>query len=1197
MTLRVMQDAVPLPGYRLIERLGRGGYGEVWKAEAPGGLFKAIKFVYGDLESSGDDSRAAEQELKALNRVKTIRHPFILTIERFDIIEGQLMIVMELADRNLWDRFHECRTQGLPGLPREELMRYMDECAEALDLMNSHYQIQHLDIKPQNLFLVHNHVKVADFGLAKDFEGIRATVTGGVTPVYAAPETFEGWISRFCDQYSLAIVYQELLTGVRPFSGTNTRHLLMQHISAKPDVSPLPPHEREVVARALSKKPDDRYPMCCDFVKALRDSPTAPTKSVSVAVSMPVDAPLETSRTVPNFKPNKAGDTASVQPLPTPADSAQSLKPLLLKGLPKLITPGSAASAASAARVLSPLPAAAPSNITLQRPAAFETGRISRIGLAPAEKIGAGVLFPVYVVAAGKIGLQVMQRLRSYLHERFHRGTFPHWKWLFVDTDGETIQTATGADKHEALDSGEVYHARMHRPAHYLKREGLPPPDTWMSNELLYRMPHEPATDGIRSLGRLALLDHYPALSQKIRQDLETFLSDNVLAEADQQTRLGIRLNRPRVYFASSLSGGTGSGMLLDLAYIIRHEMRQMGFTKPQLTGLLHVPPVDRTSPKSLSIANTCVALAELQHCSLPATRYEARYDTRQPSIADPDRPFERCVLLSLPRTPSQHAPPSADRAAGLIYQEALTPIGRRIDEARSAFQSKYPPSDLPLQSFDCFRITWPRQRLLDTVSERLAARTVEQWASKDVAPIRQPVADWLEDQWNQARFDPDALAATLRAAMGESLKNEPEAVIDAEFKHLPLEAAAAGNADLPDIITVIDRILQIVGRPGDAEEFMPGEMARVLEIVAKPITRESEVKFAKLAVHFVEQPHFRLAGAEEAIRLCTERMRALIDERERLCQQLAKELEEEYTRLVPLIGSLSHSSFFKAASRRAHAVAELSSWLHNWPRKRLRFLLSRCIASIYRQMLGNAPEYLREIAVSRHKLSEVSVQLHKLAEVSADLGPSQDHPILPLGCKTLIEAADRFIGNLNDADRLEFEETLQKQIRRHMRALVNVCSTMNENAPRFKEIVLGQARAFVDARLGQHTPAEEFFRNRPDTQAAHREILLAFDESTPEPFGPCPSREAQSLFLGIMSDEYGKRFKEMTKELIQDLEPIDATSTSEIVFFREYHNLQFSEISQAGPIACEAVREVKSRDKINPHIRTDVPWSSFLRE
>src|SRR5436189_1130242 len=206
MAVRIENQAEPIPGYRLIERLGGGGFGEVWKAEAPGGLHKAIKFVFGDLRGAGDAGQRAEQELKAPQRVKTVRHPYILSLERYDIVDGQLMIVMELADKNLWDRFRECRAQGLGGIPREELLRYMEESAEALDLMNVQYQLQHLDIKPQNIFLVYNHIKVADFGLVKDFQGVVASMTGGVTPVYASPETFDGLVTRYCDQYSLAIV-------------------------------------------------------------------------------------------------------------------------------------------------------------------------------------------------------------------------------------------------------------------------------------------------------------------------------------------------------------------------------------------------------------------------------------------------------------------------------------------------------------------------------------------------------------------------------------------------------------------------------------------------------------------------------------------------------------------------------------------------------------------------------------------------------------------------------------------------------------------------------------------------------------------------------------------------------------------------------------------------------------------------------
>src|SRR5277367_4078526 len=250
MAVRIESHAEPIPGYRLVERIGGGGFGEVWRAEAPGGLLKAIKFVFGDLKGVGEDNQRAEQELKALSRVKTVRHPYILSLERYDIIDGQLIIVMELADRNLWDRFKECRAQGLEGIPREELLQYIEESAEALDLMNSLHQLQHLDIKPQNLFLVHNHVKVADFGLAKDLEGTQASVTGGVTPVYAAPETFEGKVSRFSDQYSLAIVYQELLTGQRPYSGTTLRQLVMQHCQGTPDLKSLPKDDQPIILRA-----------------------------------------------------------------------------------------------------------------------------------------------------------------------------------------------------------------------------------------------------------------------------------------------------------------------------------------------------------------------------------------------------------------------------------------------------------------------------------------------------------------------------------------------------------------------------------------------------------------------------------------------------------------------------------------------------------------------------------------------------------------------------------------------------------------------------------------------------------------------------------------------------------------------------------------------------------------------------------
>src|SRR5438477_581238 len=93
-------------------------------------------------------------------------------------------------------------SEPIPGYRLIELLAYLREAAEALDLMNIQHGLQHLDVKPQNLFLVSSHIKVADFGLVSSLAGLQSRSslnTGTMTPVYAPPEVFEGSLSPHCD--------------------------------------------------------------------------------------------------------------------------------------------------------------------------------------------------------------------------------------------------------------------------------------------------------------------------------------------------------------------------------------------------------------------------------------------------------------------------------------------------------------------------------------------------------------------------------------------------------------------------------------------------------------------------------------------------------------------------------------------------------------------------------------------------------------------------------------------------------------------------------------------------------------------------------------------------------------------------------------------------------------------------------------
>src|SRR5207253_83613 len=164
------------------------------------------------------------------------------------VVAGARVIAMELADKSLHDTYVECQTAGLVGIPRDDLLRYVRDAAEALDHMNEKHNLQHLDVKPRNLFVVADRVKVADFGLVKQLERSSTSgFMGGVTPIYAAPETFQNKISKHSDQYSLAIVYVELLTGLRPFAGKNIRQLALQHMTEPPDLAMLPEADRAEV--------------------------------------------------------------------------------------------------------------------------------------------------------------------------------------------------------------------------------------------------------------------------------------------------------------------------------------------------------------------------------------------------------------------------------------------------------------------------------------------------------------------------------------------------------------------------------------------------------------------------------------------------------------------------------------------------------------------------------------------------------------------------------------------------------------------------------------------------------------------------------------------------------------------------------------------------------------------------------------
>jgi tetratricopeptide (TPR) repeat protein/serine/threonine protein kinase len=302
----------PIPGYRLAHFLGRGAFGEVWRASAPGGTSAALKFI--DL-----NGKQGLKEYRAVQRVKEVRHAHLLPIYAFWMLDqygdvlsdteleawdlsgsvmpsqlkpelmtvearppATLVVAMLLGDKSLSDRLDECRgPKDEPrGIPIEELLEQMEDAAKGIDFLNSPRHdlgdgpvaLQHCDIKPQNLLLVGNSVLVCDFGLARvlgDDQRTKTAMAG--SPAYMAPEVIRNRKpSHATDQYALAITYFELRTGKLPFDHESYAAVLDAHLRGKLDWSLIMDPERSIIVKATSLEPENRFSTALEMIRALR---------------------------------------------------------------------------------------------------------------------------------------------------------------------------------------------------------------------------------------------------------------------------------------------------------------------------------------------------------------------------------------------------------------------------------------------------------------------------------------------------------------------------------------------------------------------------------------------------------------------------------------------------------------------------------------------------------------------------------------------------------------------------------------------------------------------------------------------------------------------------------------------------------------------------------------------------------------
>lgn len=824
-----------LPGYCLQSRLGVGGYGEVWSVVDRAGAKKALKIFHGHV----DDGRSV-RELRGLHRAAELNHPHVLKIERIEVVSGHVVALMELADGTLRDCFERYRNAGLVGIPREEVLHYISEAADALDYLFENALLAHLDIKPENLLLVGGHVRIGDFGLVKHLEDLNLSHVGGMTPRYTAPEVFEGRPTRHSDQYSLAIVYQEMLTGKLPFAGSSMAALASQHLSAAPQLDSLEPLERFAIGKALSKNSQHRFSDCRRFIERLmhRSSATLVTAAPDHARSP------SAGRGSSVFDDEERHDGQTIQ-----------------VALPKIVS----------------LPRMDAEDCeTLRRPTVF-------IGL-------------------GGFGGSVLTKLRQLLADRVGSAEqIPALQLLYIDTDPDAILAASRGTGDAMLGESEVAFAPLRSSQHY--RDSIVCSLESLSRRWFYNVPRTLRTSGMRALGRLALLDNFPTIRDAIARSIGQAVDGPSLAKTAEHTKWPMAECDPRVFVVSSITGGTGGGMLVDVGYAVRQILAEMGLADDDVSGLMAYNH-PRGTANGLAQANAYACLRELQYFGQPGCDYPGELACGMAGFRDAGPTFGSTYLFSeCDNVDSCGTDALADDIALYLYMSSATACGPLLDKSRRLKRRQQRSEGISLRTAGISTLADTSSDDPGPYAEALCRQVARRWKIGFAAALQEEGIVPAElDQSQELTPGPDAevTAACEREVRARGIDSESiltridreiDDVLGVDHKAFWLKMfdepgqAGAGSANTPTdndrTLRRLDAFIGVVdGAVSNAYAHLPQQRRLADELATAAGIHGTQLgkDIAEWIIGLVDRQDGRVHGALQAARFFEHKIQAEID-------------------------------------------------------------------------------------------------------------------------------------------------------------------------------------------------------------------------------------------------------------------------------------------------------------------------------
>ena len=529
-------------------------------------------------------------------------------------------------------------------------------------------------------------------------------------------------------------------------------------------------------------------------------------------------------------------------------------------------------------------------------------------------------LTPTVYLGIGRSAGRVLLQLRKRLSDRFGRmQDMPAIQMVMVDTDTKDLLALT--QNRNGFQTHELVAIPLRHPQDYRNDSGRLL--RWLSRRWLYNIPKSLKTEGLRPLGRLAFVDHAQTIADRIRAAIASAANRESVSHTREATGLPFQDGDVRVVVVSSISGGTGSGMVADVGFLARHLLAEQGFVDNHVMAVLTHSTGRTPREMELAAVNAYSTLCELNHFSREGSYYPGEKACGLPPRERDNQPFRDTYLIDLgDELGEPQFDDAASSVASYLYLDAVTSAGSFFEACR-----RTPPrrpldgtKEMPLRTFGVHQFSCLQDDIMSVAVEHLCRHAADRWlmgtaVELDLPAFKRSAAAVTRSTDRNAESSYQTLAVSAERFV-DAIRLDVDSLVQEMLRHVEHELGQSVSQFLEDQTSKLDRVaLQnapqsctaeiaqfisgldvVLGRRAagdDATSQEVGSLEKSLVLLRKKSTLKRTDAIHEWLLDRVDDDAVRIRGALWLVRWLADYCKGLEDRVQSLRDNVRNELAE----------------------------------------------------------------------------------------------------------------------------------------------------------------------------------------------------------------------------------------------------------------------------------------------------------------